>query len=760
MAEQVTEADKRNLETVLLRLLGDPTYSEKINEMINNNQTRLAINLDDLRKVAPELTKLLLNHPTFLLKDAEKALDTSVSNDHKDDQKTTRKYRVTFEGNFGTHYITPRGLKSELINKLVKVQGIVTRMSIVRPKLVYSQHYCEETKKLSEKTYGDNYEVTTVQAKNNSIPTHDINGRPLTFEFGLSHYKDHQTLTIQELPERAPTGQLPRSIEIIVEEDLVDKVKPGDRIEVVGVYKTVGTTSTSNLGLPKTMLIGSNIYSINAELNTPNLSGKDIRLIKEYAKKENVISLLANSFSPSIFGHEQIKKALILLLLGGEEKNLENGTHLRGDINIMFIGDPSTAKSQLLRSVLNIAPLATNTTGRGASGVGLTAAITIDRDTGERQLEAGAMVLADRGVICIDEFDKMNELDRVAIHEVMEQQTVTIAKAGIHTSLNARCSVIAAANPLYGTYMRDKSPAWNIALPDSLLSRFDLLFIVLDHKLAELDRLIASRVIQNHCSISHQTEGEMDVDSSVIEPQPPQEDENEQKLPVYKFEGKELFTRTFLKKFIHYTKTSCHPVLNNQSSDFISQAWANLRSKEEESGRHRVVPITVRTLETMIRLSTAIAKAHLANEVSKKHCEEALKLMKFAIFQEEDNPTIPPQEEQMADVLSSMGTRSSRRKKKIEDESAKVTELIASSTKSPLKVTDQNKKLVFRNVVDNLRDSESPTMKIQQLWRIIQKVPDHKIEDQAHLIEIVKALDHDGKFIYQEKEKSIILIIS
>jgi DNA replication licensing factor MCM3 len=296
-----------------------------------------------------------------------------------------------------------------------------------------------------------------------------------------------------------------------------------------------------------------------------------------------------------------------------------------------MVGDPSTAKSQLLRFVLNTAPLAINTTGRGSSGVGLTAAVVQDQETGDRTLQAGAMVLADRGVVCIDEFDKMSDVDRVAIHEVMEQQTVTIAKAGIHASLNARCSVVAAANPIYGQYDTSKPPEKNIALPDSLLSRFDLLFIVKDNVEPEVDRSIADHVLKMH---------QFRMSREDMEDEEERMEQMSAGAPMYEkglnLHGKKLFTIPFIKKYITRAK-SIQPTLAQDAVDKIAEEYKEIRLVGEAG---RTLPVTVRTLETIIRLATAHAKCRMQSSVVASDVDVAVSLMKFALYSEKDTEPV------------------------------------------------------------------------------------------------------------------------
>ena len=462
------------------------------------------------------------------------------------------------------------------------------------------------------------------------------------------------------MPERAPAGQLPRGVDVIMDDDLVDRVKPGDRIQLVGIYRSLGNRNASQGSATfRTLILANNVIMLSSKsgggIAQSAITDTDIRNINKVSKKKNVFELLSQSLAPSIYGHDHIKKAILLMLLGGMEKNLENGTHLRGDINILMIGDPSTAKSQLLRFVLNTAPLAIATTGRGSSGVGLTAAVTSDKETGERRLEAGAMVLGDRGVVCIDEFDKMSDIDRVAIHEVMEQQTVTIAKAGIHTSLNARCSVIAAANPIYGQYDPHKDPHRNIALPDSLLSRFDLLFVVTDDIDDFRDRQISEHVLRMHRYRQPGTEEGAPIREQQYQTLgvglDEEQDANQPTTVYEKFNimlhagvtvtsGRgaarrvDVLSIPFIKKYIQYAKLQRKPVLTKGAADHVVATYSALRNDELEGNQRKTSPLTARTLETLIRLATAHAKARLSHKVEEKDAEAAEAILRFALFKE------------------------------------------------------------------------------------------------------------------------------
>ncbi|KCZ81781.1 hypothetical protein H312_00821 [Anncaliia algerae PRA339] len=537
-------------------------------------------------------------------------------------------------GSLGENIHNPRTLTCKSLSKLIAVEGIVTSVSTVKPKLVKSVHFSEKTKIFYEKEYRDATMISKLPITNTVYPTKDANG-PLNTEFGMSTFIDYQNVVIQELVETSPLGQLPRSMEAILSDDLINRVKPGDRVRLIGVYKPLVGMSNEFPKKFKSVLIVNNIEFINLdsahmkvniekinELTFQQLGEKglegivveceenlqskkfgefDIKenasqteknnsstnqnliqsehVIREISKRKDILNLVANSIAPSIYGHTNIKRAIALMLVGGNEIIRNNLSKTRGDINILLVGDPGTAKSQLLRYVKSISPLCINTTGRGSTGVGLTAAVVFDKDTGDKRLEAGAMVIADRGIVCIDEFDKMNDDDRVALHEVMEQQTISISKAGISTTLNARCTVLAAANPILGYYKETYSPSHNIGLPESLLSRFDLIFIVLDRG---DDERIADHIL-NKREDTHQ-----------------------------------LFLREYLK-----TAKEMKPTLTDRAGIAISKSFVELRQEKKLS-----VNVTPRMLETLIRLSTAIAKIKLSNFVEEEDALEAIKILR------------------------------------------------------------------------------------------------------------------------------------
>ncbi|KAM6184708.1 DNA replication licensing factor MCM3 isoform 3-T3 [Rhynchocyon petersi] len=590
----------------------------------------------------------LLNNAFEELVAFQRALKDFVASIDATYAKQYEEFYIGLEGSFGSKHVSPRTLTSCFLSCVVCVEGIVTKCSLVRPKVVRSVHYCPATKKTIERRYSD---LTTLMAFPSSsvYPTKDEENNPLETEYGLSVYKDHQTITIQEMPEKAPAGQLPRSVDVILDDDLVDKVKPGDRVQVVGTYRCLpGKKGGYTSGTFRTVLIACNVKQMSKDVQ-PSFSAEDIAKIKKFSKtrSKDIFDQLAKSLAPSIHGHDYVKKAILCLLLGGVERDLENGSHIRGDINILLIGDPSVAKSQLLRYVLCTAPRAIPTTGRGSSGVGLTAAVTTDQETGERRLEAGAMVLADRGVVCIDEFDKMSDMDRTAIHEVMEQGRVTIAKAGIHARLNARCSVLAAANPVYGRYDQYKTPMENIGLQDSLLSRFDLLFIMLDQMDPEQDREVSDHVLRMH---RYRAPGEQDGDAmplgSVVDilatDDPNFSQEEQQDTQVYdkhdnllhgtKRKREKMVSAAFMKKYIHVAKI-IRPVLTQESAAYIAEEYSRLRSQGNmSSDTARTSPVTARTLETLIRLATAHAKARMSKTVDLQDAEEAVELVQYAYF--------------------------------------------------------------------------------------------------------------------------------
>merc|ERR1719154_651958 len=490
-----------------------------------------------------------------------------------------RRYEVYFKSQTNEKVIPIREVKANSIGKLGNIKGIVTRATEVKPMMQVATYTCDQC---GAETYQPI--VSTSFMPQINCPAEDCrvnrSGGRLTLQSRGSKFTKFQEIKVQEHSDAVPVGHIPRSITVYARGDQTRLCAPGDHVGINGIYlpiKKEGFKAMTSGLLSETYLEAHRIAKLNKAENDAALDEEELSEEEIRALTEDDFYKLANSIAPEIYGHEDVKKALLLLLVGGVDRN-PSGMKIRGNINVLLMGDPGVAKSQLLGFIDRLAPRSQYTTGRGSSGVGLTAAVTRDPLTGETALEGGALVLADQGVCCIDEFDKMDEGDRTAIHEVMEQQTISIAKAGILTTLNARTSILAAANPAYGRYNMKRSINDNINLPAALLSRFDLIWLIADKS----DRMNDLRLAK-HIAFVHQNSTTPVTDTNPLD-------------------------MKTMRRYIAQCKKKV-PIIPKELTDFITENYVLLR-EESRSARKAGQGLftSARTLLAILRLATALAR--------------------------------------------------------------------------------------------------------------------------------------------------------
>ncbi|KAF9518139.1 hypothetical protein BS47DRAFT_1290112 [Hydnum rufescens UP504] len=580
---------------------GTSVYGERIKTLGEINSESLEVSYAQLTDAKPILAYFLGNNPADILQIFDEiALETILL------------YYPSYERIHSEIHVrvtdlpivaSLRDLRRNHLNSLVRVSGVVTRRTGIFPQLKYIKFDCGRCGAV----LGPFYQDTHKEVKISICPNCEAKG-PFTVNSEQTVYRNYQKMTLQEAPGSVPAGRLPRHREVILLWDLIDSAKPGEEIEITGIYRNNFDASlNAKNGFPvfSTVLEANHVNKKEDLFAAFRLTEEDEREIRKLSKDERVAKRIIKSIAPSIYGHDNIKTAIALSLFGGVPKNINRKHPLRGDINILLLGDPGTAKSQFLKYVEKTAHRAVFATGQGASAVGLTASVRKDPVTQEWTLEGGALVLADKGTCLIDEFDKMNDTDRTSIHEAMEQQSISISKAGIVTTLQARCAIIAAANPTRGRYNPTIPFSQNVELTEPILSRFDVLCVVKDTVDPVKDELLAKFVVGSHLR-SHPKfdpeQDEMDVGTSV---------------------DADLIPQDLLRKYIMYARDKVKPKLHDIDTDKLTQLYAHLR---KESLATSSLPITVRHLESTIRMAEASAKMHLREFVRADDINMAIKV--------------------------------------------------------------------------------------------------------------------------------------
>jgi len=591
---------------------GISVYGTRVRTLGEINAESLEVSYDHLSASKAILAYFLANAPAEVLKIFDQvAMDVTLLH-YPDYERIHSEIHVRIS-DLPIHY-TLRQLRQSHLNCLVRVTGVVTRRSGVFPQLKYVRFDCTKC----GVTLGPFQQESNVEVKISYCQNCQSRG-PFTLNSEKTVYRNYQKLTLQESPGTVPAGRLPRHREVILLWDLIDKAKPGEEIEVTGIYCNSYSAQLNNKnGFPvfATILEANHVVQSHDQLAGFRLTEEDEREIRALSRDPYICDRVIASMAPSIYGHTDIKTAVALSLFGGVSKEAQGKHRIRGDINILLLGDPGTAKSQVLKYVEKTAHRAVFATGQGASAVGLTASVRRDPLTAEWTLEGGALVLADQGTCLIDEFDKMNDQDRTSIHEAMEQQTISISKAGIVTTLQARCAIIAAANPEGGRYNSTKPFAENVQLTEPILSRFDILCVVRDTVDPAEDERLAHFVVNSH-GRAHPSSNAIDANKNAMEMEHARESNSLNKndgepelesapapeaVPTVPKKDREI-PQEMLRKYIMYARERCHPKLYQIDQDKVARLFADMRRESLATGAY---PITV-SLASICSNSRAIS---------------------------------------------------------------------------------------------------------------------------------------------------------
>lgn len=599
------------------RRRGRGVYEPKIRALCAANQSALAVSYGHLMDAEPVLACWLADAPRDMLRVLNEAATRHVLALFPSYAAIRREIHVRVSAVPIADSL--RDLRRQHLNCLVRVHGTVTRRSTVYPQLQQAYYTCASCRNTQGPFRVD--AAGGAGGDNSAAALHTPDHCPhcdvahFRLHPTLSVYRNTQRLNLQETPGSVPPGRVPRTKEVLLTDDLIDVARPGEEVEITGVYEhSFDASLTIKSGFPvfSTYIDANHVTRREDASSAANLSEADVRQILALSRDPHIGRRIVQSIAPSIFGHDVSKTALAMSLFGGVPKNVNDKHRIRGDVNVLLLGDPGTAKSQLLKYAQHTAPRAVYSTGKGASAVGLTASVHKDPVTREWTLEGGALVLADKGVCLIDEFDKMNEQDRTSIHEAMEQQSISISKAGIVTSLQARCSVIAAANPIGGRYDSSSTLSDNVELTDPILQRFDILCVLQDIVDPVADERLAQFVTGSHMRSIPSRDL---VGADPADHFPPRE------------EGRpDLIPQALLRKYIQYARAHVRPVLRRSAFDQekVAQLYVALRRESAASGG---VPIAVRHVESMMRMAEAHAKMHLRDYVRDDDMDASIRVL-------------------------------------------------------------------------------------------------------------------------------------